>query len=75
MNHISLWILYLSIFVWILPPLRQYKSFLFSYFLVLGIADLIGFFLAKFFQMSSYDFYVIVSFCLFIALQNSEYLK
>lgn len=75
MNLTSNTILYLSVLVWLLPPFRQKKTFFFFYFLVLGIADLIGFFLVKFFRFSSYDFYVIVSFCLFIALQEIEYLK
>jgi len=75
MNNLSNTITYLSILVWLLPPFRQYKTFFFSYFLVLGIADFIGFLLIIFFQISSYDFYVIVSFCLFIALQEIEYLK
>ena len=75
MNNPSHTILYLSILVWLLPPLRQYKTFFFSYFLVLGIADVISVLLMKFFQTSSYDFYVIVSFCLFITLQKIEYVK
>jgi len=68
-------IAYLSIFVWLLPPFRQKKTFFFYYFLVLGFADILVFFLTKFFRLSSYDFYVIISFCLFIALQRFEYLK
>jgi len=75
MTNLSNTIFYLSILIWLLPPFRQYKTFFFSYFLVLGIADILVFFTTKFFEISSYDFYVIVSFCLFIALQEIEYLK
>jgi len=75
MNHISTTILYLSILVWLLPPFRQKQTFFFLYFLVLGIADFLAFFLIKFFLISSYDFYVFISFFLFIALQEIEYLK
>ncbi|MDP3147815.1 MAG: hypothetical protein Q8N83_01680 [Ignavibacteria bacterium] len=75
MTNLSNTIFYLSILIWLLPPFRQYKTFFFSYFLVLGIADVLVFFTTKFFEMSSYDFYVIVSFSLFIALQEIEYLK
>ena len=75
MTNLSNTIFYLSILIWLLPPFRQYKTFFFSYFLVLGIADVLVFFATNFFEISSYDFYVIVSFCLFIALQEIEYLK
>lgn len=75
MNHISTTILYLSIGAWLLPPFRQKGTFFFPYFLVLGIADFITFFLIKYFQFSSYNFYVFVSFVLFISLQEVVYLK
>ena len=68
-------ITYLSVLVWLLPPIRQKKTFFFYYFLVLAIADVTSVLLIKFFQISSYDFYIIVSFCLFIALQEIKYLK
>ena len=75
MNISSYTITYLSVLVWLLPPIRQYKTFFFLYFLVLGITDVFSVLLIKFFQISSYDFYVIISFCSFIALQRFEYLK
>jgi len=75
MNISSYTITYLSVLVWLLPPIRQYKTFFFLYFLVLGITDVFSVLLIKFFQISSYDFYAIISFCLFIVLQRFEYLK
>lgn len=66
---------YFSVFIWLLPPVRQYKNFLFKYFLILGIADLIGLFFFKILQTPFPDIYIIVSFLLFVALQKNEYLK
>jgi len=66
---------YLSIFIWLFPPIRQYRSLVFKYFLVLGISDIIGFSFTNLFKISSQHFYVIISLCTFIALQKSEYLK
>jgi len=66
---------YFSVFIWLLPPVRQYKNFLFKYFLILGIADLIGLFFFKILQTPFPDLYIIVSFLLFVALQKNEYLK
>lgn len=75
MNFTSDSILYLSIFVWLLPPFRQFKTFLFNYFLILGIADILVVLFNKFLQLTFLNFYVIISFCSFIALQEIEYLK
>jgi len=66
---------YFSAFIWLLPPVRQYKNFLFKYFLILGIADLVGLFFYKILQTPFPDLYIIVSFISFIALQKNEYLK
>ncbi len=75
MNFISDSIWYLSIFVWLLPPFRQKKTFFFYYFFVLAIADLMSLILYKFVKVSFSDLYIVISFCLFIALQEIEYLK
>jgi hypothetical protein len=75
MNFISDSIWYLSIFVWLLPPFRQKKTFFFYYFFVLAIADLMSLILYKFVKISFSDLYIVISFCLFIALQEIEYLK
>jgi len=67
--------LYLSSFVWLLPPFRQFKTFVFNYFLILGIADVLVIFFNKYLQLTFLDFYLFVSYCLFVALQKPEYLK
>ena len=68
-------VLYLSSFVWLLPPFRQFKTFVFNYFLILGIADVLVIFFNKYLQLTFLDFYLFVSYCLFVALQKPEYLK
>lgn len=42
-------IIIVSVFVWLFPPLRHYKTYYFGYFLILAIADPI-----KFFFMNSF---------------------
>lgn len=66
---------YLSLFFWVLPPLRQYKTSLFIYFLILAISDLFGLLLFHFLKLDFSYFYIIVSFSSLIALQKNEYLR
>lgn len=65
---------YFSIFIWLLPPLRQYKKFLFYYFLILAVSDLAGVLLFSYFNIEFFHFYIIVSFGSFVALQQTEYI-
>lgn len=74
--HFSVEILtYFSIFIWLLPPLRQFKTFIFKYFLILGIADLLVILFDKYLRLTFLDFYLIISYCLLVALQKADYLK
>jgi len=75
MNFSENILIYSSIFVWLLPPVRQYKNFLFRYFLILGIADILVLFFNKILLTPFPDLYITISFILFVALQKNEYLK
>lgn len=75
MNFISDSFLYLSIFVWLLPPLRQRNTRFFYYFLILAMADLVGLTMNEYLRISFSDYYILISFCLFLALQKTDFLK
>jgi len=66
---------YLSVFIWLLPPVRQHKHFLFKYFLILGISDIIILFFYDILQTPFPNIYIIVSYILFVALQKNKYLE
>jgi hypothetical protein len=66
---------YLSIIVWLFPPFRQYKTSVFYYFLVLGIADIFSLFFLVYLRIQFLPVYVIFSYCLLVALLEFEYIK
>jgi len=75
MNFSATSLTYLSAIVWVFPPLRQYRTFFFKYFLILAISDILDLLFLNFFRIKIPSLYIFISFCLLIALQNSEYLK
>lgn len=75
MNFSAIALTYLSAIIWILPPLKQYKTFFFKYFLILAISDILDILFLNFFKMEFSYLYILISFSLFIALQQEKYLK
>lgn len=66
---------YLSVFFWTLPALRHYKTFFFWYFLILAISDVFGLLFHYYLKLEFSYLYIIVSLCLYVSLQQMEYLK
>jgi hypothetical protein len=65
-------IVYISIIVWLFPPIRQYKSYFFKYFLFLASLDLISFGLYKYTHLQSIQVYALVSGILPITLLTTK---
>jgi len=55
-------------FIWLLPPIRQYKGKLFLYFLVLALADPISYILVISLKTNVYQFYSIFTFASVLAV-------
>jgi len=75
MNISAITLTYLSAIFWILPAIRQYKTSLFRYFLVLAISDLLGLIFYYYLKIEFSYFYIIVSFCLYVSLQQFKYIE
>jgi len=75
MNFSATFLTYLSAIIWIFPPLKQYRTFFFKYFLILAISDILDLLFLNFFRIKVPSLYILISFCLLIVLQNPEYLK
>ena len=75
-NFVSKLILYFNLFIWFLPPFRQYKGGFFLYFLILALTDPIGYLLFVNFKIPPYYFYAPSSLILlFVALWYTNVLK
>lgn len=69
----TLWIV--SILIWIVPPVRQFKNRYFYFFLVLSLSGIISYFLRKvFFSTSNFPF-LLSAFLQIVALQNTSFRK
>lgn len=69
-------ITYLSTFVWIFPPLRQFRGRFFYYFLILGLSDPVAMVLYYFNLEWSIPLFVIFSAGLLLSLpQQNKYLR
>ncbi len=68
-------IFFISIIVWLFPPIRQFKTKYFWFFLILALADPITHFLRQFsIYNPSYYFYVFISFLLIVSLQDKNFI-
>lgn len=65
-------VIYLSILVWIFPPLKQFRGRFFYYFLILALADPITIALRYFHIEFSLPLYVLVSAGLLISLPRNQ---
>ncbi len=63
---------FISIFVWIFPPFRQYKTYYFGYFLILAIADPIKLFFMNSFSIAPQIFSPFFSLLLVSSLTKME---
>ncbi len=69
---ITIFIQYLSILIWLLPPIRQYKSQYFIFFLILAAFDPILYSAYLSFGIHTLQFYPIMTFLLIISLSNNK---
>ena len=66
----------LGMLIWMLPPLRQYGTRFFLYFLMFGFADWAGILYIKYIsQTTNYLVYILVSAAAFIVIQEKDQLK
>lgn len=61
---------YLSIFIWLLPPIRQYKTQYFTFFLILALADPVIYSIYLIFGIQALKFYPIIIFLLIISFSK-----
>lgn len=61
-------IIYISAFIWLLPPIRQYKRMYFLYFLILGLSDPINILLVTQFSIPTNYVHSISSFCIILTV-------
>lgn len=68
-------IFFSSIFIWVFPPFRNFRTFFFWYFLVLAVNDGAYFIIKIFSTSSNFISYLIISYILLIVLQKKEFIK
>ena len=66
---------FISVFIWVFPPFRQYKTEYFLFFLILAVADPVGALLNIFLAVKPIHENLVVTFLLVIALIGSKQLK
>lgn len=68
--NIPILIQYLSILIWLVPPIRQYKTQYFTFFLILALSDPILYSIYLIFGIQALRFYPIMTFLLIISFSN-----
>lgn len=66
--HILIW--YFSFLIWLIPPIRQYKTQYFTFFVILALFDPILFSIYKIFGIQTLKFYPIMTFLIIISLSK-----
>lgn len=66
---------YISIVVWLFPPIRQWKTKYFYFFLILALADPISLFIKNFIYIHIYFYFPFVSLLLFLSIYKKEKLN
>lgn len=61
---------FFSMLIWLMPPIRQYKTQYFTFFVILAFTDPIIFSVYKIFGIQTLKFYPIITFLLVISLSN-----
>lgn len=74
-NSLIQFIPIISAAIWLFPPLRQYKSFFFLYFLILAVVDLIVVTSLYFFNTQLFLLYPIASILILVSLQRREFIS
>lgn len=64
----------ISVFIWLLPPLRQYKNYFFYYFVILAFSDVISIAIHYSLGISVYSFYVTISVLSLLSLLDKEHI-
>ena len=72
MNIISILkiLFYVSIFIWLFPPIRQWKTRFFYFFLILALADPISIFISLFIIKNNYFYFPLISYLQLISIIN-----
>lgn len=70
--NIPIFIQSLSILIWLVPPIRQYKTQYFTFFVILALFDPILYSIYLIFGIQSLRFYPIMTFLLIISLSNNK---
>lgn len=65
-------IYYISAFVWLLPPIRQYRGKLFLYFLILAFADLLTRISSVNFHTNAFQIHCLISFASVLSVSISN---
>ncbi|MGD8779482.1 MAG: hypothetical protein PVH88_11050 [Ignavibacteria bacterium] len=73
-DHLKIF-LYLSVFIWLIPIFRQYKTKYFFFFLVFGIDDLVAIGTIYFIVPNSYLIFITTNYLVFLSFFKKEYLK
>lgn len=74
--QISQILFYVSFFIWLLPPIRNYKERLFYFFLVLALTDIFSFILRySFGAATASQLLIIPNYLLLVSLVNKETLR
>ena len=76
MNFLLVKILYyITIFIWLFPPIMQFREKYFYFFLLLALSDLSAFTLNKFLYINQSYSYVFISFCAYLSILSFETIK
>ncbi len=68
-------IVLISATIWLIPPIRQFGTRFFFFFLLLGLADAIPLMLMQIYKLTSLPYYLVVSYLLLLALYDKGTLK
>ncbi|MEW6508778.1 MAG: hypothetical protein AB1432_13645 [Bacteroidota bacterium] len=76
MHNLIKGLFYFSIVLWLIPPIRQYKTNYFFFFLILAFIDPLVILYSKItFQNVPLSFYIFTNFLLFISLLDTSSIK
>jgi hypothetical protein len=75
MNIFYFYLNLIGMLVWLFPPIRQYGTRFFIFFLMLGFADITGALYTKYFQGSNLLIYIIITAVAYFSIHNIKHLK
>ena len=68
-------IIYLTIFIWLLPPFMQFKERYFYFFIILAISDLISIMAQIFFHINPSYIFIFISYLAYLSIMSKIILK